>query len=122
MLQDKYKKKTTSQLIKIASICFNKFIRERDADKRCISCGGKVQQAGHFYSGGHYPVLRFNEDNVHGQCIRCNYHLSGNLNRYRINLINKIGQERIKRLDFLTKQRGFKWNRFYLIEVIEKYR
>lgn len=34
------------------------------------------------------------EDNVHKQCQPCNTHLSGNLIRYRENLIKKIGQDR----------------------------
>jgi len=121
----KYKKKTLPQLIKIATTHFNKFIRERDKELSCVSCNGRVEQAGHFYSGGHYSALRFNENNVHGQCKRCNMFLSGNLNEYRRNIINRIGENGLIQLDEIAdyyKKNAFKWDRFRLIEIIEKYK
>jgi hypothetical protein len=119
-----YKKKNISQLKALATAKFNHFIRERDREKGCISCGGRVQQAGHFYSAGQHPELRYNEDNVQGQCLRCNYFLSGNLNEYRKHLEQRIGVERVKKLDETAayhRRHGYKWNRFFLIEIIEKY-
>jgi len=122
-MNNKNTKQLKDKLVKL----FHKFIRERDKDKPCISCGQYTTlQAGHFYSGGHYSALRFDEDNVHGQCLRCNYFLSGNLNNYRINLEKKIGTERLKQLDMKAsiyiRTRTFKWDRFSLIEKIEKYK
>jgi hypothetical protein len=122
---NKYKKYSIPKLIQKATTVFNKFIRERDKDCNCISCDKKKElQAGHFYSGGHYPSLKFNENNVHGQCERCNYYLSGDLNNYRINLIKKIGIAEVEKLDKLAsyyKRMGFKWDRYFLIEIICKY-
>ena len=121
----KYNKKTVSQLIKIATTHFNKFIRLRDQNYGCVSCNGRVEQAGHFYSGGHYSSLRFNPNNVHGQCIRCNMHLSANLNEYRRNIINRIGENGLIDLDQLAdyyKRTPFKWDRFSLIQIIEEYK
>lgn len=122
----KYGKYTTAELRKKAGIKFRKFIRERDKDQPCISCGKRTTlQAGHFYSAGHYPALEFNEDNVHGQCLQCNYHLHGNLVHYREHLQKKIGSERVEILELLVAQsyKGvYKHNRFYLIEIIEKYK
>lgn len=46
---------------------FHTFIKLRDKDDGCISCGTKdnVQfAAGHFWTVGSCPALRFNEDNV----------------------------------------------------------
>ncbi|TCK68080.1 NinG protein, partial [Lonepinella koalarum] len=43
--------------------------------------------------------LRFNEDNCHKQCQPCNTHLSGNITEYRINLVQKIGLERVEWLE-----------------------
>lgn len=122
-MNNKNTKQLKDKLVKV----FHKFIRERDKDQPCISCGQYTTlQAGHFYSGGHYSALRFDEDNVHGQCLRCNYFLSGNLNNYRINLEKKIGTERLKQLDMKAsiyiRDRTFKWDRFSLIEKIEKYK
>jgi len=121
---NRYSKNTTPKLKIKAQNFFNAFIRERDKHNFCISCNNqKVEQAGHFYSAGHHNHLRFNEDNVHGQCLRCNYYLCGNLNKYRINLETKIGKERLAKLDFLGAQKtAHKLDRFFLIEICEKYR
>ena len=125
MKVDKYNKKTVPQLIKIATKHFNKFIRERDQDKGCVSCGAPVSQAGHFYSAGHYAALRFNENNVHGQCVRCNMYLSGNLNEYRKRITQRIDLSDLNELDELSdyyKRNPFKWDRFSIIDVIQKYK
>lgn len=113
-------------LKRIAVTHFHRYIRNRDKGKPCISCGNQTTlQAGHFYSAGQNPVVRFNEDNVHGQCLRCNFYEHGNLIPYQQNLIEKIGLERFEALGFkvkLSKQTGYKWDRYFLVEVIEKYR
>tara|TARA_R110000787_G_scaffold85493_2_gene182362 strand:+ start:3986 stop:4375 length:390 start_codon:yes stop_codon:yes gene_type:complete len=119
-------KKSVPQLIAIAVRYFHKFIRTRDKDLPCISCGRYTKlQAGHFYSAGNHPSVRFNEDNVHGQCIQCNHFLSANLLPYRANLIKKIGQERVDKITLnveMSKKFGFKWSRLFLIETILKYK
>ena len=77
-----------------AQKAFNAYIRKRDAGKPCISCGrnsGAKMNAGHYLSVGAHPELRFEEKNCHLQCEHCNSFLSGNIARYRINLIDKIG-------------------------------
>ena len=120
------KKKSLPQLKAIAVTHFHKFIRNRDHGQPCIACGKYTTlQAGHFYSGGKHPTVRFNEDNVNGECMRCNYYFSGNLLPYRDNLIQKIGQERFDKLTLnvqMSKIIRFKWSKFYLIEIIEKYK
>lgn len=87
--------KSRSDWLKEAQTAFNAFIRERDMDLPCISCGrfhDGQYHAGHYKSVGANPELRFNEDNCHKQCAPCNNHLSGNIANYRPNLILKIGQ------------------------------
>ena len=78
--------KTKSDYLKEVQVVFNQYIRLRDENKPCISCGkpliGKYD-AGHFYSVGSSPSLRFNENNTFGQCVHCNQHLHGNLHMYR---------------------------------------
>lgn len=122
----KYKGKSISYLQKKATLYFNRFIRLRDQDKKCISCDSNTfSDAGHFYSSGHYPPLRYNENNVHGQCKRCNYFLHGNLDNYRLLITERISIDELKELDFIVsryKQTGYKWDRWYLIEVIETYK
>lgn len=95
--------KTWSSYVKDVEIVFNAFIRERDKNLPCISCdaleGTYKLTAGHFYPTT-YQYLRFNEDNVHGQCwFNCNKNKHGNVNEYRIRLIEKIGLPRVEQLD-----------------------
>lgn len=81
---------------------FNAWIRLRDAGQPCISCGIRRRcgwNAGHYRSVGSTPELRFEPLNVHRQCIHCNKYLSGNLTAYRINLIEKIGLEKVEWLE-----------------------
>ena len=90
---DKLKLKTRADWMREAQTAFNQFIRLRDADQPCISCGrhhGGQYHAGHFLSVGARPELRFEERNVHKQCSACNTHLSGNIVLYRKALFDKI--------------------------------
>lgn len=95
------KLKTRSEWLKDAQAVFNRYIRERDAEEACISCGKWVAtyDAGHLRSVGAAPQLRFHEDNCHKQCVRCNQHLSGNQLEYRIRLGQKIGADRVAALE-----------------------
>ena len=103
----KEKLMTLSDYIQICQKVFNTYIRMRDNDKKCISCGTKANvqyAAGHYFSTGAYPNLRFHEDNVHKQCNRkCNMGLSGNLIAYRERLIKRIGIERFEALEALKQ-------------------
>ncbi len=93
--------KTRSEWMQDLQDVFNTFIRTRDKDKPCISCGtftGKMN-AGHYKSVGGSPELRFNELNVHKQCEYCNTHLSANLIEYRIGLVKRIGVEQVEFLE-----------------------
>ena len=93
--------------LKLAQIAFNAYIRHRDRDKPCISCGTTkpIQYcAGHFYAVGSFPNLRFEELNVHKQCNQyCNMKLSGNLTAYRGGLIERIGQEKFDVLEAMKR-------------------
>jgi len=95
---------TASDWLKIAQQTFNKFIRERDKGQLCISCKQKPKKvnAGHFWSAGVHSNVRFNEDNVHVQCEKCNQFLSGNLILYNNELLFKIGSERFIKLHELA--------------------
>lgn len=94
--------KTRPEWLKELQVIFNRFIRIRDAQKNCISCGGRLgnkYDAGHYKSCGAHPELRFAEINVHAQCVRCNQHLSGNLINYRKGLLIRIGQAKLDWLE-----------------------
>ncbi|HGY5183049.1 TPA: recombination protein NinG [Citrobacter braakii] len=112
-----------SYFIKQAQHAFNEFIRYRDRDLPCISCGRHHDgqyHAGHFRTTGASPELRFDEDNCHKQCSACNNHLSGNLTAYRPALIAKIGQARF---DALMGPHALpKWTRDDYIRIRDEYR
>jgi hypothetical protein len=94
--------KPLSQWMKDAQTVFNRYIRLRDANQPCICCGKHYTgqyHAGHYLSVGAHPELRFCEDNVHKQKSSCNSFKSGNQAQYRINLIKKIGLERVEWLE-----------------------
>lgn len=108
------------KLVIKVQLVFNAWIRKRDQNKGCISCGGQVEQAGHYFSAGHYTALRFNEINVNGQCVRCNCFLHGNLIEYRQGLIKRYGEEKVLILENSAKlNKVKKWSRFEL-EIINK--
>lgn len=120
----KYKDKSLAHLKKIARDWTHKVVRKRDEGKPCVSCGQYViLQAGHFYSAGHYDWLRYDLDNIHGQCLRCNYHLHGNLSEYRRKILTRISKQRLADLDLKAEwgKRTFtKWDRLSIILIIDK--
>lgn len=91
---------TLSDHLKVAQKYFNTFIRLRDKDKPCITCGEhrKHYDAGHLFTVGAHPELRFNEDNCHKQCVFCNRHQHGNVSSYFINIKERIGDDRFNKL------------------------
>ena len=127
-MKSKNTKETKKELVplpklkKKAQDIFNKWIRNRDKEERCISCGGPVEQAGHYFSSGHYSALTFNETNVNGQCIRCNCFIHGNLIQYRMGLIRKYGERKVHQLEQDSEVRVYKWSRTELEEIIQKYK
>ena len=50
------------------------------------------------FSVGAYPNLRFNENNVHGQCIECNLHKHGNVKEYDLRLQNILSDKEYNEL------------------------
>ena len=91
-----------SHWLKKAQTEFNAWVRLRDADQPCISCGRHHQgqyHAGHFRTVGSNPALRFEPLNCHKQCAPCNNHKSGNIVEYRISLLAKIGPEKLAWLE-----------------------
>lgn len=120
--EDKKKLEVLNQTVKHwrskAQNAFNTFIRVRDRDMPCISCGSNEEKGlvggsfdcGHYLSTGAAPELRFTEDNAHKQCKRCNRQLSGNAIKYRIGLIEKIGEYRVSLLESYNHQPRWRWD------------
>ena len=98
----KEKLKTRQEWANDAQFAFNAYIRSRDSGQPCISCGkltGCKMNAGHYLSRGARPELRYEPLNCHLQCEKCNSWLSGNVVAYRINLIKKIGIDKVEWLE-----------------------
>jgi hypothetical protein len=126
---DKRRKKMKSDLmtlqdyIKIAQQVFNKYIRLSN-QKYCISCSKPLKgkfDAGHYMNANNHWNVRFDERNVHSQCVECNQHKHGNLLEYRkqlefyygITWLNELEQDaRITRKFTIPE----------LKEIIEKYK
>lgn len=112
-----------AQIRKTTTI-FNAYIRKRDEGKPCISCGMPLPlQAGHFYSAGAYPTLRFDEVNVNGQCVQCNY-FEDFKKSYKENLIARVGEEAVKELEekaIRYKHETFKWDENELKKLQKTY-
>lgn len=110
-----------SDLLKRAQVLFNRFIRNRDKDLPCISCGDTngVMEAGHYMSVGSLANLRFDENNCHKQCKICNSFKAGNIAEYRPRLIDKIGEEEVERLE--TSRYTKKFTNKELLEITRTY-
>jgi hypothetical protein len=94
--------KPRSQWMKETQSEVNRYVRLRDKDLPCISCGrfhDGQYHAGHYRTVGSAPELRFEVSNIHKQCAPCNNHLSGNLINYRKGLVQKIGIEAVERIE-----------------------
>lgn len=125
--------KPRSAYLKDAQVAFNTFIRTRDAMRACISCGGfshdgelltgSKWDAGHFFSIGAHPALRFDERNCHKQCVKCNRDLSGNIHNYRRGLIKKLGRNMFGEFESYAYQaEAKKYSIDDLKEIIKTYR
>ena len=116
------KKNRTLKSLKAEAIkVFNRFVRERDAQKGCISCiTGGVHNAGHFYHGHIYSALQFNEVNVQGQCVHCNLPKAGNEKGFRQGLIRRYGQDKVDLLDSAARHKKI-WQRHELEFIINHY-
>ena len=95
--------KSKSDWLREAQTACNAFIRERDKDLPCISCGNTRDvkyAAGHYKTRGGNPELSFHPFNINKQCDwYCNLNLSGNITEYRKGLIKKIGLKNVEWLE-----------------------
>lgn len=114
--------KPLSHWMNMTQRAFNDYIRARDGDI-CISCGSTTAvsyHAGHYRTTAAASQLRFDEDNVHSQCPSCNTHHSGNIGPYRINLITKIGLQRVEALE--SNNQPHRYTRDELERIRVRYR
>jgi len=110
----KKRKKTEREKLKeeCKTLC-HLFVRTRDGN-RCITCGRHATGSG--YQAGHFiPAcicgddLKYDEENVNGQCYHCNINLGGLQAVYERKLIQKIGKARVNRLWRIYRQSKNQW-------------
>jgi len=114
--------KTIPQLKKFVERSCHAYIRLRDADKPCISCGGEFAQrvggsydAGHFRSRAAADHLRYYTLNIWKQCKYCNKWKGSNREAYEAALVAKIGRDRVDAI--LNNNGSIKWTREYLLRL-----
>jgi len=124
---EKDREQKASEYVQILQETFNRYIRKRDHGKNCISCTKVLNSklltydAGHYFSIGNWPELRFLESNAWGQCKVCNQGLGGNLEAYKIELLKRIGPDEYDRLERL-KNVPRKYMVYELKALILKYK
>lgn len=121
------------ELLQMAQMIFNKWIRKRDQNKPCISAGSEFEsgtnsahvviQAGHYYSAGVFSGVRFDEMNVNGQSKTDNCMKEGAQEAYREGLIKRYGLAAVEKLDERAQQtKRYKWSREELQGIIKRYK
>jgi hypothetical protein len=122
----KEKLETYSQKVNKVKVIFQKWIRERDKNEPCISCGtltANEWHASHFKKAETYSGVIFNEINVWKSCKKCNVFLNGNELNYRERLVKKIGLDQVIALEELANEtRTKKWTIEELQLIKTKYK
>ena len=98
----KDKLKSRADHMREVQAAFNEWVRLRDADLPCVSCGRHHEgqyHSGHYRTVGGNPELRFEPLNAWKQCAPCNNHKSGDILNYRIELVKRIGVEKVDWLE-----------------------
>lgn len=94
------RKKLIKELDKVYSIYIRQ-TKSQDGIGTCVTCGKqdewKYMQNGHFYTRGRFPT-RWDDDNCHIQCTRCNIFLKGNYIEYTKYMIDSYSREFIDEL------------------------
>ena len=98
-VKKEFKENDKSTLLKLAEKVVNTYIRLRDLNKPCCSCGhleGRQFHSGHYENVAGKQQLRFYTLNINKQCSICNNYLSANLVPYRKFMIDKYGFEKVE--------------------------
>lgn len=104
-----------------------KFIKLRDGPT-CWTCG-KRGLIGSDFHGGHFirdsvggVILRYDEDNIHPQCMSCNIFKGGNEGEYTLRMIKEYGAEFVEEMFRKKHQEKTKWGMQDYRDKIEYYK
>ena len=103
-------KPTRTKLIREADRLASLYVRQKDANDdglvECYTCPNtnhwKKLQNGHWIVR-QYKYTRWDEDNMRVQCYACNFLFNGRPHIFRENLVNELGEERVKALETRAK-------------------
>lgn len=106
----KHEAKKKSEWEALLQIEINAIVRLIDQGNGCISCSHawdeiwkRQAQAGHYYSVGSNPTLRYNLFNIFLQCQQCNYWFSANEREYDKGIIKHYGKEMLDYIKSLPR-------------------
>ena len=107
-------KKTYQQLINLLDKEVSIYVRNKAAVNGwcfCYTCGAPHPvseiDAGHYISR-RYCATRYELDNIRPQCSGCNKFRGGEPVKFRMRLVEEIGEERVRRLESLAVMNGDK--------------
>ena len=104
---------------------FHEYIRRRDADNdsgycKCISCNKPIHftesDSGHFISRAKMAT-RYDEQNVHAQCRKCNRFEYGRQFEYSLKIGTELAEELLIKSRQIYKMSDAEW-----LEVFEEFR
>jgi len=105
----------------------NKYARLRDERDRgyiCCTCGHTTGQmdGGHFLPTSGYSAIRYNTNQIHLQCKKCNRFNGGMPKEYRVFMIKKYGIKYVKNLESTKNQLRSYSKEYYqkLIPIVRK--
>jgi hypothetical protein len=99
---------------------FSLYIRQRDKDKPCVTCGGGgVKDCGHFISR-RFESVRFDEKNASGQCKKCNRYEYGNQFEHGVQIDIRYGKGTAESLRLKSKM-FCKRNKFDYEYIAQEY-
>ena len=113
MLQ-KFKEKRLQACKDMVSVDFQSLRRLECQDENgiltCVTCGKRGPNGANIFDAGHYiqrgnSATLYDPRNVWPQCKRCNdpRGLAGNTAKYRIFLLDELGEEELEKLEFLGR-------------------
>ena len=104
---------------------FHEYVRRRDADNdsgycKCISCNKPIHftesDSGHFISRAKMAT-RYDEQNVHAQCRKCNRFEYGRQFEYSLKIGTELAEELLIKSRQIYKMSDAEW-----LEVFEEFR
>lgn len=124
------KSKTYQQLVKILDKQVSIYVRKTNQFAggycACYTCGKMLPineiDAGHYISRRFYAT-RYELDNIRPQCPGCNKYRGGEPVKFRMRLVEELGEERVKQLEDMAVMNGDRHlPREVLIEKIEEFK